>query len=43
VVLNVYPLAVTGTRYSAEFAAFLKERLGYFPSNGPLAGALLSD
>ena len=28
VVLNIYPLAVTGTRYSAEFAAFLKDTLG---------------
>lgn len=42
-VLNVYPLAVKGTRYSAEFAAFLKERLGYVPSDGPFAGAILSD
>lgn len=43
VVMNVYTLAVTGTRYSKEFAAFLKERLGYVPSDGPFAGALLSD
>lgn len=43
VVLNVYKLAVTGTRYSEEFAAFLKERLGYVPSDGPFAGALLQD
>ena len=42
VVLNVYNLAVTGTRYSEEFAAFLKERLGYVPSDGPYAGAVLS-
>lgn len=43
VVLNVYKLAVTGTRYSEEFAAFLKERLGYVPSDGPFAGAVLQD
>lgn len=43
VVLNVYNLAVTGTRYSEEFAAFLKERLGYVPSDGPFAGAVLPD
>lgn len=43
VVLNVYNLAVTGTRYSEEFAAFLKERLGYVPSDGPFAGAILPD
>ena len=43
VVMNVYNLAVTGTRYSEEFAAFLKERLGYVPSDGPFAGAILSD
>ena len=43
VVLNVYKLAVTGTRYSEEFAAFLKERLGYVPSDGSFAGALLQD
>ena len=36
VVLNVYPLAATGTRYSAEFAAFLKDSLGYDAGNGTL-------
>ena len=41
VILNVYTLAVRGTRYSEEFAAFLKERLGYIPSDGPFAGAVL--
>jgi hypothetical protein len=41
VVLNVYPLAVTGTRYSKEFADFLKERLGYIPGDGTFAGTLL--
>ena len=29
VILNVYPLVASGTRYSAAFAAFLKEALGY--------------
>lgn len=43
VVMNVYDLAVTGTRYSEEFAAFLKERLGYVPRSGPFAGAILPD
>lgn len=43
VILNVYNLVVTGTRYSEEFAAFLKERLGYVPDSGPFAGALLPD
>ena len=43
VVLNVYNLATKGTRYSEEFAAFLKENLGYIPSNGPFAGVLLQD
>lgn len=41
VVLNVYRLATEGTRYSEEFAAFLKERLGYLPSDGTFAGVLL--
>lgn len=43
VVLNIYPFAVTGTRYSAEFAAFLKDTLGYDPDYGPFAGAFLHD
>ncbi len=42
-VLNVYQLAVTGTRYSAEFAAFLKDTLGYDPDYGPFSGAFLHD
>ena len=41
IVLNVYNLATKGTRYSEEFAAFLKERLGYLPSDGTFAGVLL--
>ncbi len=43
VVLNVYKLATKGTRYSEEFAAFLKERLGYLPSDGTFAGVILQD
>ena len=41
IVLNVYNLATKGTRYSEEFAAFLKERLGYLPSDSTFAGAVL--
>ena len=36
VILNMYPLVASGTRYSAEFAAFLKETLGYNPGHGTL-------
>ena len=43
VVLNVYSLATKGTRYSEESAAFLKERLGYLPSDSTFAGVLLQD
>ena len=43
IVLNVYNLATKGTRYSEEFAAFLKERLGYLPSDGTFAGVILQD
>ena len=43
IVLNVYNLATKGTRYSEEFAAFLKERLGYLPSDSTFAGAVLQD
>jgi hypothetical protein len=43
VVLNVYDLTTKGTRYSEEFAAFLKERLGYLPSDGTFAGVVLQD
>ena len=38
VVLNVYPLATPGTRYCAEFAAFLKDSLGYLFPVIPVAG-----
>ena len=41
VVLNLYSLAADGTSYSEEFAAFLKEVVGYLPDNGPLSGAVL--
>lgn len=40
-ILNEYPLTEKGTRYSMEFAAFLKERLGFIPCNGPFTGAIL--
>lgn len=36
VIMNVYPLVAAGTRYSAEFAAFLKESLGYDPGDSTL-------
>jgi len=36
VILNMYPLVASGTRYSAEFAAFLKETLGYNPGHSTL-------
>lgn len=36
VILNMYPLVADGTRYSAEFAAFLKDGIGYAPGDGTL-------
>ena len=36
VILNMYPLVAEGTRYSAEFAAFLKEGIGYDLGDGTL-------
>lgn len=36
VILNMYPLVADGTRYSAEFAAFLKGGIGYDPGDGTL-------
>ena len=36
VILNMYPLVADGTRYSAEFAVFLKEGIGYDPGDGTL-------
>lgn len=41
VIVNAYPLAADGTRYSEEFAAFLKETFGYIPCDGPFCGAAL--
>ena len=41
VVFNLYKLVADGTSYSQEFAAFLKEVVGYLPSDGPLSGAFL--
>ena len=36
IVLNLYQLAAPGTRYSAEFAAFLKETPGHPAGDGTL-------
>lgn len=36
-------LVADGTSYSVEFAAFLKEMVGYLPSDGPMRGAILPD
>ena len=35
------PLVADGTSYSVEFAAFLKEMVGYLPCDGPMRGAIL--
>ena len=43
VILDSPALVADGTSYSVEFAAFLKEVVGYLPSNGPLRGAILPD
>ena len=43
VILNRIPLAADGTSYSADFAAFLKEALGYVPGDGPFRWSLLQD
>lgn len=42
-ILDSPALVADGTSYSVEFAAFLKEVVGYLPSNGPLRGAILPD
>lgn len=42
-ILDTPPLVAEGTSYSLEFAAFLKEMVGYLPSNGPMRGAILQD
>lgn len=36
-------LVADGTSYSVEFAAFLKEVVGYLPCDGPMRGAILPD
>lgn len=36
VILNIYPLVAEGTRYSVEFAEFLKKKLGYDPGDSTL-------
>ena len=43
VIQNRIPLAAEGTGYSAEFAAFLKEALGYLPRDGPFRCSFLQD
>ena len=43
VIVNAYPLAADGTRYSEEFAFFLKETFGYIPCDGPFCGAAVDD
>lgn len=42
-IMNVYNLAVSGTRYSEGFAEFLKKKLGYDPSYRKIVRALLHD
>lgn len=42
-ILDTLPLVAEGTSYSIEFAAFLKEMVGYLPSDGPMRGAILPD
>lgn len=37
------PLVADGTSYSVEFAAFLKEMVGYLPCDVPMRGAILPD
>lgn len=41
IILDSPALVADGTSYSVEFATFLKEVVGYLPSNGPLRGAIL--
>ena len=36
VILNIYPLVANGTRYSVEFAEFLKKKLGCNPGDSTL-------
>ena len=41
--LDTPALVAEGTSYSVEFAAFLKEMVGYLPSDGPMRGAIQPD
>ena len=43
VILNIYPIAAEGTRYSEEFAAFLKGSAGYDSGDFETLGPILSD
>lgn len=43
VILNRMPISADGTGYSAEFADFLKEALGYVPGDGPFRWSFLQD
>lgn len=43
VILNVYELAANGTKFSDEFAEFLKKKLGPDPRYRKIVGALLYD
>lgn len=43
VILNLYPLTAEGTRYSEEFAAFLKGSVGYDSGDFETLGSILSD
>lgn len=43
VILNAYPMTVEGTRYSEEFAAFLKGDIRYDPRYRKVIRALLDD
>ena len=43
VILNIYPIAAEGTRYSEEFAAFLKGSVGYNARDFETLGSILSD
>ena len=43
VILNIYPITAEGTRYSLEFAAFLKGSVGYDPGDFKALGSILSD
>ena len=42
-ILETKDLTAEGTCYSVEFAAFLKEVVGYLPGDGPMRGAILPD